>query len=82
MFGSCSSISTDEPSKSRKPLLLPGFAASLMPKNNSPMRASSPAAFTALSAAAACISVSPVPPDFEIAMKRVVASGSFASSAP
>jgi hypothetical protein len=34
----------------------------------------------AASAAVACISVSPVPPDFEIATKCVVASGSFSSS--
>ncbi len=34
----------------------------------------------ASSAAMVCISVSPVPPDFEIATKRVVASGSCASS--
>ncbi len=44
------------------------------------MRLPSPMALTAASAAAVCISVSPVPPDFEIAMKRVVASGSFSSS--
>ena len=34
----------------------------------------------AASAAAVCIRVSPVPPDFEIAMKREVASGNRASS--
>ena len=45
------------------------------------MRAASPAAFTAASAAMVCIRVSPVPPDFEIATKRVVASGSLSSSA-
>ena len=43
--------------------------------------AASPACTTAASAAIVCISVSPVPPDFEIATKRVVASGSCASSA-
>ena len=41
------------------------------------MRTASPAAFTAASAAVVCIRVSPVPPDFEIATKRVVASGNF-----
>ena len=46
------------------------------------MRVASPSAFSADSAAMVCISVSAVPPDFEIATKRVVASGSFASSAP
>jgi hypothetical protein len=51
-----------------------------MPKKSSPTRLSRPAAFTAESAAAVCIKVSPVPPDFEIAMKRVVASGSLVSS--
>ena len=40
------------------------------------MRASSFAAFTAVSAAMVCISVSPVPPDFDTQTKRVVASGS------
>ena len=40
------------------------------------MRASSPSALTADSAAMVCISVSAVPPDFEMATKRVVASGS------
>ena len=43
------------------------------------MRASSPACLSADSAAMVCIKVSAVPPDFEIATKRVVASGSFAS---
>ena len=46
------------------------------------MRAASPACFTAASAAVVCISVSPVPPDFEIATKREVASGSRSSSVP
>ena len=45
------------------------------------MRTASPAAFTAASAAVVCIRVSPVPPDFEIATKREVASGSRLSSA-
>jgi hypothetical protein len=40
------------------------------------MRTASPAPFTAASAAVICINVSPVPPDFEIATKREVASGS------
>ncbi len=39
-----------------------------------------PRAFSASSTAMVCISVSPVPPDFEIATKRVVASGSLPSS--
>ena len=44
------------------------------------MRVSSPSAFTADSAAMVCISVSAVPPDFEMATKRVVWCGSLASS--
>ena len=44
------------------------------------MRVCKPASLHADSAAMVCISVSAVPPDFEIATKRVVASGSLASS--
>ncbi len=80
---SCSRKATPSgSSRSRKALRLPPFTGSLRPRNNSPMRDCRPAALQAESAAMVCISVSPVPPDFEIATKREVASGSFASSAP
>src|ERR1035437_6944400 len=46
------------------------------------MRVSSPSAFTAVSAAMVCINVSAVPPDLEMATKRVVVCGSLPSSAP
>ena len=45
------------------------------------MRAPSPRSLSADSAAMVCIRVSPVPPDFEIATKRVVPCGSFSSNA-
>ena len=70
------------PSRSRRPLRLPGLRGSLMPKNSSPMRARARPPSRRRARPTVCISVSPVPPDFEIATKRVVASGSFASSAP
>src|ERR1043166_38463 len=82
MPGSCSSIVTLGPSSARRPFVLPGFSTSEIPRNSSLMRPSSPPRLTASSAAAVCIKVSPVPPDFEIATKRVVASGSFPSSVP
>ena len=46
------------------------------PRKSSPARARKPARSSAESTAIACIRVSPVPPDFEIATKREVASGS------
>ena len=52
-----------------------------MPKNSSGVFAARPAARTAAMAAMVCISVSPVPPDFDMATKRVAASGSRASIA-
>jgi hypothetical protein len=59
-------------------LALPGFAGSLMPRKWS--CGSRFAACSAASTAAVCISVSAVPPDLEIATKRVDASGSCSSS--
>ena len=52
-----------------------------MPKKISGAFAERPAARIAAKAAMACISVSPVPPDFDIATKRVAASGSRANIA-
>ncbi len=46
------------------------LAGSVTPRNSSGIRFSSPAAFTAASAASACTSVSGVPPDLEMTMKR------------
>ena len=68
------------PSRSRRPLRLPALAGSVRPRKISGMRGSRPAALSADSAAMVCISVSAVPPDFEMATKRVVACGSRASS--
>ena len=45
---------------------------SVRPRTRSGIRASSPPSLSAPSTAMVCISVSPVPPDFEIATKRVV----------
>ena len=53
----------------------PATAGSVMPRKSSGTRSASPAARTAASAAIVCISVSPVPPDFDTATKRVAASG-------
>ena len=73
--GSCSSICDRAPSRSRRPFCLPGFAASLIPKNSSPMRSQARGLHggerrgglhQGLGGAAG----------LEIAMKRVVASGS------
>jgi hypothetical protein len=64
------------------PRLSASLAGSVMPRNSSGMRASRAASLTAANAATVCISVSAVPTDFEIATKRVVASGSFASGGP
>ena len=61
---------------------MPDLAGSLIPRKMSGMRVCSPSPFTADSAAMVCIKVSAVPPDFEIATKRVVACGSLASIVP
>ena len=68
------------PSRSRKPFALPDLDGSLIPRKISGMRVCSPASLNADKAAMVCIKVSAVPPDLEIATKRVVACGSLASS--
>jgi hypothetical protein len=68
------------PSRSRKPFALPGMAGSVMPRKMSGMRVSNPASPSADKIAMVCIKVSAVPPDLEIATKRLVACGSLASS--
>ena len=57
-------------SRSRRPLDLPALAGSVMPRKWS--CGSSSAVLIASSAAMVCISVSPVPPDFDTATKRLV----------
>ncbi len=55
---------------------MPGLSGSVMPRKSFGIWASRPAALTAESVAMACASVSAVPPDFDVTMKRLSARSS------
>ena len=63
------------------PFCLPATLGSVMPRKSLGMRASRPAALTAAIAASAYTSVSGVPPDLEMTMKRALSRSNEASVA-